>query len=66
MILNLRPASIAELNTFVEDMADRFTPEQQEEIVGIVGEVLGYSEPPADQGDDGAADADVAMGDAAS
>jgi hypothetical protein len=64
MILNLRPASIPELNTFVEDMAERFTPQQQKEIVTVVGEVLGYPDPPADQGGDDAADGDVAMGDA--
>jgi hypothetical protein len=64
MILNLRPASVAALNTVVEDMTDRFTEEQQEEMVQIVGEVLGFPEPAAAENGDVEGDADVAMDDA--
>lgn len=41
MIINLRPANAGNLNTVVEEMEDRFTDEQQEEIVAIIAEVLG-------------------------
>ncbi|KAI9158642.1 Calcitonin peptide-receptor component protein [Paramyrothecium foliicola] len=65
MILNLRPVSVAALNTMVEDMGERYTEEQQEEMVNIVGEVLGYPVPAAAEGDEAAADGDVAMDEAA-
>ncbi|KAI5456389.1 RNA polymerase Rpb4-domain-containing protein [Mariannaea sp. PMI_226] len=48
MILNLRPASVAALNTVVEEMSERFNEEQQEAMVTIIGEVLGYPPAPAD------------------
>lgn len=61
MILNLRPASVAALNTVVEDMPERFTDEQQEELVAIIAEILGqFPAPPEDANGD-----DVAMDDAA-
>lgn len=41
MIMNLRPANAGNLNSIVEEMEDRFTDEQQEEIVAIIAEVLG-------------------------
>jgi hypothetical protein len=41
MIMNLRPANVSNLNTVVEEMTDRFSDEQQEEIVAIIGDVLG-------------------------
>jgi hypothetical protein len=41
MIMNLRPANAGNLNTVVEEMEDRFSDEQQDEIVAIIGEVLG-------------------------
>ncbi|PTB70021.1 hypothetical protein BBK36DRAFT_46860 [Trichoderma citrinoviride] len=41
MILNLRPASVAALNTVIEEMAERFSDEQQEEMVAIISDVLG-------------------------
>lgn len=44
MILNLRPASVAALNTVIEEMAERFSDEQQEEMVNIILEVLGQFE----------------------
>jgi hypothetical protein len=45
MILNLRPASVAALNTVIEEMGERFNDEQQEEMVTIILEVLGQFEP---------------------
>ena len=60
MMLNLRPASVAALNTIVEDMTDRFSAEQQEEMVAIIAQVLGEFEPAH-----AAEAADVSMGDAA-
>ncbi|KAM0251743.1 hypothetical protein ACHAQJ_008018 [Trichoderma viride] len=44
MILNLRPASVAALNTVIEEMGERFNDEQQEEMVSIILEVLGQFE----------------------
>lgn len=44
MILNLRPASVAALNTVIEEMSERFSDEQQEEMVAIILEVLGQFE----------------------
>ncbi|KAK3196886.1 hypothetical protein K4F52_000230 [Lecanicillium sp. MT-2017a] len=70
MILNLRPATTPALNTVLEDMADRYTDEQQEEMVAIIAEVLGEfrSENGAEVTNGGAdehANDDVAMDDAA-
>lgn len=59
MILNLRPASVAALNTVIEEMSERFNDEQQEEIVNIILEVLGQfeaSDPNANGNADDAAD----------
>jgi succinyl-CoA synthetase alpha subunit len=41
MIMNLRPANGSGLNTILEEMGDRFSEDQQEEILVIIGEVLG-------------------------
>lgn len=41
MIINIRPASESNLNTVLEQMEERFTDEQQQEIVAIIGDVLG-------------------------
>lgn len=73
MILNLRPASVAALNTIVEDMAERFNDEQQEELLTIISEVLGQFDPPAEEeqtngdaeAEAEAETADVSMNDAA-
>ncbi|KAL6906653.1 RNA polymerase Rpb4 domain-containing protein [Trichoderma evansii] len=63
MILNLRPASVAALNTVIEEMAERFSDEQQEEMVNIILEVLGQfeaSDPNANgNADDAAEDANA-------
>ncbi|KOS21838.1 DNA-directed RNA polymerase III subunit rpc9 [Escovopsis weberi] len=55
MIVNLRPASVAALNTVIEDMGERFGDEEQEQMVAIVAEVLGEFPPGAGAGaEDGA------------
>lgn len=62
MILNLRPASVAALNTVIEEMAERFNDEQQEEMVNIILEVLGQFEASANangNADDAAEDANA-------
>ncbi|EFY90328.1 Calcitonin peptide-receptor component protein [Metarhizium acridum CQMa 102] len=65
MILNLRPASIAALNTIIEDMPERYSDEQQEEIVGIVADVLGQFEvAEAEENGDAGEGEDVNMNDA--
>ncbi|KAJ6441788.1 RNA polymerase III, subunit C17 [Purpureocillium lavendulum] len=67
MILNLRPSSVIGLNTVVEDMSERFTEDQQQEMVDIIAEVLGQFETAEpDEGQDEAAEGgDVNMDDAA-
>lgn len=44
MIMNLRPTKCESLNTIVEEMDDRFTDDQQLEIVEIIAEVLGTAD----------------------
>lgn len=61
MILNLRPASVAALNTVLEDMGDRYTETQQEDIVTIIANVLGQLDSPPPQE---AAEGDAEMQDA--
>ncbi|KAH7183039.1 RNA polymerase Rpb4-domain-containing protein [Fusarium flagelliforme] len=63
MIINLRPASVAALNTVVEDMSERFDEEQQEAMVNVIAEVLGQF--PASEEDAEEGGADVSMNDAA-
>ncbi|KAJ4125472.1 hypothetical protein NW768_009091 [Fusarium equiseti] len=62
MIINLRPASVAALNTVVEDMSERFDEEQQEAMVNIIAEVLGQFPASEEDGEEGGAD--VSMNDA--
>jgi hypothetical protein len=45
MIFNIRPVSIAALNTIIEDMEERFDEQQQVDIVTIIAEVLGQFPP---------------------
>lgn len=40
-ILNLRPASIAELDPIIEENEERFSAEEMEQILRIIAEVLG-------------------------
>ncbi|KAL2882424.1 hypothetical protein SGCOL_002164 [Colletotrichum sp. CLE4] len=56
MILNLRPASVAALNTVIEEMPERFDENQQEEMVNIIAEVLG-SFPQEAEAEEGAEEA---------
>jgi hypothetical protein len=64
MIINLRPASVAALNTVVEEMSERFDEEQQEAMVSIIAEVLGQFPASEEEGaEEGVAD--VSMNDAA-
>ncbi|KAI1438954.1 HRDC-like protein [Xylaria sp. CBS 124048] len=51
MLVNIRPASNASLNAVLEDMTERFTEQQQEEIISIVVEILGEF-PAAENGED--------------
>lgn len=55
MILNLRPTTVAILNTVVEAMEDRFTEEEQQDIVDGVVEVLGPGPEPTDADGDSTA-----------
>ena len=41
MILNLRPATTAELDVVVEEMDQRFSEEEVERILGVIKGVLG-------------------------
>ncbi|KAG5998114.1 hypothetical protein E4U52_001715 [Claviceps spartinae] len=52
MVLNLRPASVASLNTIIEDMSERFSEEQQEDMVNIVAQVLGRFDVPEEENGD--------------
>ncbi|KAK5997281.1 DNA-directed RNA polymerase III subunit rpc9-like protein [Cladobotryum mycophilum] len=61
MILNLRPASVAALNTVIEEMGERFGDEQQEEMVTVIAEVLGQF-PVAEPHANGEGEADEADG----
>lgn len=60
MILNLRPSSVAALNTVLEDMGDRYTETEQEDLVSIISEVLGQFDEPEGQE---AAEGDTSMQD---
>ncbi|CZS96419.1 hypothetical protein WAI453_009944 [Rhynchosporium graminicola] len=44
MIMNLRPTKLESLNTIVEEMDDRYTEDQQSEIVEIIRGVLGTAD----------------------
>lgn len=51
MIFNIRPTSTAALNVVLENMEDRFSPETQEEILGVITEVLGqFPQEPEENG----------------
>lgn len=64
MILNIRPYNVVLLNPIIEEMGERFTDEQQQELVDIVTEVLG-SFPPSEEENGAKEEAgDVSMNDA--
>lgn len=44
MIVNLRPGNLGLLDCVVEECDERFSSEQQDEIVRVVGDVLGREE----------------------
>ena len=48
MILNLRPDNLGLFDCVVEECDERFTAEQQDEIVAIIGNILGREERDAD------------------
>ncbi|KAI1769692.1 RNA polymerase II [Hypoxylon sp. FL1150] len=56
MLFNVRPASIAVLNTVIEDMEERFSEEQQEEILNIIAETLGHFPPAEENGEENGAE----------
>ncbi|KJZ80188.1 hypothetical protein HIM_00038 [Hirsutella minnesotensis 3608] len=62
MILNLRPADVVALNTIIEEMVERFSDEQQQEMVDIIAQVLGSFGPAEESAKDAG---DVEMDDAA-
>ncbi|PKS09750.1 hypothetical protein jhhlp_004371 [Lomentospora prolificans] len=62
MLFNLRPQSVANLNTSIEELEDRFTLEQQEAIIEVVVDVLGQFES-AEAQDAAEGDASMTNGD---
>lgn len=44
MLLNQRPRDTTNLDPLVEEMHERFTAEQHEDIMAVVAEVLGVPE----------------------
>lgn len=48
MILNLRPENLAVLSTCIENLIDRYTDDQQAEMLAIIEEILGPF-PPKDE-----------------
>ncbi|KAI1813356.1 HRDC-like protein [Poronia punctata] len=57
MFVNLRPTTIAALNAILEHMEGRYDEQKQEEILGIIIEVLGQF-PPQEEGEDDDGDGD--------
>ncbi|KAI0385646.1 RNA polymerase Rpb4-domain-containing protein [Hypomontagnella monticulosa] len=53
MLLNVRPSNVPILNTVIEDMEDRFSEDQQQEILNIVTELLGQFPQEAEEDQDG-------------
>lgn len=53
MLLNVRPSNVPILNTVIEDMEDRFSEEEQQQILEIVTELLGQFPPEAEEDQDG-------------
>lgn len=60
MILNIRPLDLSLLDCVVEECDERFSQEQQEGIVRVVGEVLGgVEEGEGVNGEEGGGEAEV-------
>lgn len=53
MIVNLRPGNLGLLDCVVEECDERFSTEQQDEIVRIVGDVLGREGEGGENGETG-------------
>ncbi|RYO82307.1 hypothetical protein DL764_009630 [Monosporascus ibericus] len=53
MIFNMRPTNIPTLNAVIEDMEERFTQDEQEDIVNGIAEVLGSFPPPPEEDGEG-------------
>jgi hypothetical protein len=47
-IINLRPNSTAILSVVIEDMEERFTEDEQNKLIQIIGDTLGRDQPSAD------------------
>ena len=71
MIVNLRPRDLALLDCIIEECDERFTEQEQEKILEIVGEVLGgegeeevngHAEANEQSPEDGEEDTDAQMG----
>ncbi len=56
MIVNLRPATVAALNTCIQEIGERYDDSQQQEILDIVADVLGQFPPKPDSPADGGAE----------
>ncbi|KAI6092896.1 RNA polymerase II [Hypoxylon rubiginosum] len=56
MLFNVRPANVAVLNTVIEDMEERFSEENQEEILNIIAETLGQFPPKEDNDEEDGAE----------
>ncbi|SPN98532.1 uncharacterized protein DNG_01578 [Cephalotrichum gorgonifer] len=52
MLFNHRPQTVATLNTIIEDLEDRVSPEDQEVLIQIIIDVLGRPPPAQEQGAD--------------
>lgn len=57
MIFNMRPTNVPTLNAVVEEMEERFSPEDQEDIVNGITEVLGAFPPQEEEEGEGEGDA---------
>ncbi|KAK4202628.1 putative DNA-directed RNA polymerase III subunit [Triangularia verruculosa] len=62
-IFDVRPTNIAVLTTLVENIDERFTEDEQQQIVNLVIEILGQDEPQEEEeeeeGEEGAEDGDA-------
>lgn len=53
MILNVRPASIPELDVVVEEAESRFSNNQMEEMIDIIADILGKAPEEQENGEEG-------------
>ena len=57
MVLNLRPSDLGFLDCVIEECDERFTGEQQVEILAVIAEVLGQPEEGRGGGEDNMSEA---------